>query len=100
VAGFHSTYAWQKARRVARIAARHTCERCGRFLPGKGELHVHHRKPVAKSIALAFEPLNFSVLCPPCHNIVEPRTGTPKLGCDIDGKPLSDDHPWFLLGDD
>jgi 5-methylcytosine-specific restriction endonuclease McrA len=72
---FHGTAVWKRARRVARIEARHTCARCGAFLPGKGELHVHHRKPVAKSMALALEPLNFEVLCPGCHNAIEPRTG-------------------------
>ena len=93
---FHGSYAWKKLRRIAKIQARHTCERCGAFLPGKGELHVHHRKPVDTAPALGLEPLNFEVLCPACHNIVEPRTGEsrPASGCDVDGNPLAPDHPW------
>ena len=86
---FHSTSRWQKARRVARIEAGYTCTRCNAFLPGKGELHVHHRK-------LALEPLNLMPVCPGCHNAIEPRSGTPhiKSGCDELGNPLSPDHPW------
>jgi len=94
---FHGTAIWKRTRRVARIEAAHRCQRCGRFLPGKGELHVHHRKPVERAPALALEPLNFMVVCPPCHNIIEPRSGAPpRLGCDIDGNPLSEHHPWNL----
>ena len=95
MSSFHSTYAWKKTRRIARIEAQHTCARCNAFLPGKGELHVHHKKPVERAPALGFEPLNFMVVCPGCHNREEPRTGTPKLGCDELGMPLSEDHPWF-----
>jgi hypothetical protein len=95
MASFHSTYAWKRTRRIAKIQARHTCARCRAFLPGKGQLHVHHRKPVTKSLALALEPLNFEVVCPACHNSIEPRSGTPKLGCDLDGNPSSPEHPWF-----
>lgn len=95
-AEFHSSGAWKRTRRVARMAAGYQCARCGRVLLGKGELHVHHRKPVKRAPALAFEPQNFTVLCVECHNIVEPRTGSPKpeRGCDANGAPLADDHPW------
>ena len=94
---FHSTAIWQRTRRVAKITAGYTCTRCHAFLLGKGELHVHHRKPVAKSMALALEPLNFQVVCPGCHNAIEPRSGTPRTrsACDEFGNPLSPDHPWF-----
>jgi hypothetical protein len=59
-------------------------------------LHVHHRKPVAKSMALALEPLNLMPVYPQCHNLIEPRTGSPRIksGCDEAGNPLSPDHPW------
>ncbi|NOJ50438.1 HNH endonuclease signature motif containing protein [Bradyrhizobium archetypum] len=51
------------------------------------ELHVHHRKPVATAMAL--EPANLQVVCPECHNIIEPRTGSRrKLGCDELGPPV------------
>ena len=95
---FHGSSEWKHARRVARITANYTCARCGAYLPGKGKLHVHHRKPVAKSMALALEPLNFQVLCPECHNIVEPRSSSPRIksACDVDGRPLDPSHPWNL----
>jgi 5-methylcytosine-specific restriction endonuclease McrA len=94
---FHGTAVWKRARRIAKIEAKHTCARCHAFLPGKGELHVHHKKPVTKAMALALEPLNFQVLCPECHNIVEPRSGTPRIksGCDEQGRPTDPSHPWF-----
>jgi 5-methylcytosine-specific restriction endonuclease McrA len=93
---FHGSSEWKRARRIARIEANYTCVRCHAFLPGKGELHVHHKKPVVKAMALALEPLNFMVLCPECHNIVEPRTGSRiKSGCDELGRPLDPSHPWF-----
>jgi hypothetical protein len=93
---FHSTAVWQRTRRIAKITAAYTCARCNAFLPGKGELHVHHRKPVSKSMALALEPLNLMPVCPGCHNIIEPRAGSPRVksGCDELGHPLSADHPW------
>jgi 5-methylcytosine-specific restriction endonuclease McrA len=92
---FHSTARWQKARRVAKIEAKYTCARCNAFLPGKGELHVHHRKPVAKSMALALEPLNLMPVCPQCHNVIEPRTGSRRQsGCDEQGRPTDPQHPW------
>jgi 5-methylcytosine-specific restriction protein A len=95
---FHGSFAWKRARRIAKLQASYQCERCGRVFPGKGELHVHHRKPVKRAPALSFEPANFMVLCAECHNIVEPRTGVPRLGCDIDGTPLSPEHPWNKAG--
>ena len=96
MASFHGTLEWKRARRVARIAAKHTCARCHAYLPGPGQLHVHHRKPLSRTMALALEPLNFEVLCGPCHNIVEPRSGVARLksGCDEQGKPTNPEHPW------
>ena len=53
------------------------CQRCGEFLPGKGGLHCHHRKPVADNPAVALEPLNYLLACP-LATTLEPRTGTPR----------------------
>jgi 5-methylcytosine-specific restriction endonuclease McrA len=93
---FHSSRAWKNARQLAKRAVGYRCQRCDRFLPGKGELHCHHRKPVAGNPGVALEPLNYRVLCPACHNIEEPRTGERhiKSGCDVTGQPLSPSHPW------
>src|SRR5262245_5523634 len=92
---FHGTYPWKRARRLAKLKAGFTCERCGTFLPGKGELHVHHRLPVADFPGVQLEPLNFQVVCAPCHNAIEPRTGErPHASCDTDGNPTDPRHPW------
>ena len=92
---FHGSYAWKKARRVARTMAAHYCQRCGAFLPEPGALHVHHRKRVKHARALALEPLNFMVVCAECHNRLEPRTGSRiARGCNVTGQPLDPLHPW------
>jgi len=96
---FHGSYRWKKARKIARITAAQHCQRCGAFLPEPGALHVHHRKPVKHAPALGLEPLNFMVVCGPCHNILEPRTGTPRFGCDVTGQPLDPRHPWNTCRD-
>src|SRR5262245_59578338 len=94
---FHGTYPWKKARRLAKLKAGFTCQRCGRFLPEPGGLHVHHRKPVESAPALGLEPLTFMVLCPACHNAIEPRIGERlHQGCDIDGNPTDARHPWNI----
>ena len=91
--GFHGRYAWKKLRRVARLQAGFRCSQCGRLEPHG--LHVHHVKPVATSPAVALEPLNLQVLCGPCHNALEPRSGSRGLAaCSIDGVPLDPRHPW------
>jgi predicted kinase len=93
MAKFHGTYAWKKARRIARIEASHCCSRCGKHMPIG--LHVHHQIPVSKTLAVAFEPLNLSTACPECHNRIEPRVSNatqranrtrpilPKPGCRV-----------------
>ena len=94
---FHSTRAWKKARRIAKIEAKHTCQRCGRFAPEPNGLHVHHRKAYRLAPALAFEPANLATVCPQCHNQLEPRSGGPPRllsGCDPDGRQLDPLHPW------
>ena len=93
---FHGTRAWKTARQLAKRTADYRCQRCGEFLPGKGKLHVHHKMPVTNHPAVVLEPLNFMVLCPACHNIEEPRTGTPHPmpGCDVTGQPTDPNHPW------
>ena len=68
---FHGTRAWKTARQLAKRAADYRCQRCGEFLPGKGELHVHHKMPVAEHPAVALEPLNYlgALPCMPQHRL-------------------------------
>ena len=93
---FYGRYPWKKLRRVVRLAAGFKCSVCGELTPKN--LHVHHRKPLKRAPALAYEPLNLMTLCTQCHNETEPRNGTPQRGCDVDGNPLSEQHPWNRAG--
>src|SRR5262245_33398930 len=89
---FYGRYPWKRTRRLARMAAGFRCNQCGELtLTG---LHVHHLKALKRAPALAHEPLNLMPLCGTCHNLEEPRQGKPQRGCDIEGNPLSPDHPW------
>ena len=91
---FHGTYAWKRLRRIARIKANHTCQRCGRILIAG--LHVHHVKALSRAPALRLEPLNLATVCPECHNAIEPRHGAVRLGgCNQRGEPTDPRHPWF-----
>ena len=48
-----------------------------------------------ESMALALEPLNLMPVCPQCHNVIEPRTGSRRQsGCDEQGRPTDPQHPW------
>ena len=93
---FYGRYEWKRTRRQVRLAAGFKCSMCGELTP-QG-LHVHHRKPLKRAAALAYEPLNLMTLCNACHNREEPRNGMPQRGCDIDGNPLSPLHPWNVGG--
>src|SRR5262245_50278619 len=97
---FHWSRAWKRLRRVTKIEAGFKCEECGRFLPEKHGLHVHHRKPVTQAPALGLEPLNLMTLCPGCHSRLEPRgaTLTRRFACNDDGTPTDPDHPWNVGG--
>jgi 5-methylcytosine-specific restriction endonuclease McrA len=91
---FHSSRQWKRTRAIARHSANFTCERCGAYLPGKGELHIHHKMKVRDHPAVALEWANFQCLCAACHDAIEPRAGgPPRSGCDERGWPLGD-HPW------
>jgi hypothetical protein len=89
---FYGRYPWKRTRRQVRLAAGFKCSVCGELTPHG--LHVHHRKPLKRAAALAYEPQNLMTLCTQCHNAIEPRNGMPQHGCDIDGNPLSEMHPW------
>lgn len=73
---FYKTKAWE----IARLQCLHDygwrCSNCEKSLVGLGRgAHVHHRKELNRSPALATEPLNLLPLCRSCHNKLEPRTG-------------------------
>ena len=54
---------WPGLRRAALDAAGWRCEKCGRA----GRLEAHHKEPIFRRPALAFDINNIWVLCRPCH---------------------------------
>jgi hypothetical protein len=94
---FYKTPAWRRARRQALHDAGHKCGRCGASLVGMGrKAHVHHLKPYRVAPALGIEPLNLVPLCIGCHDSIHHEMNR-KPQCGVDGRPLTDDHPWFAL---
>jgi len=94
---FYKGRAWQHARRQALHDANYRCVRCDTTLVGKGRAaHVHHRKAYAKAPALGIEPLNLQPLCRSCHNAAHAELKRPRARCDEDGRPIDQDHPWFV----
>ena len=94
---------WKVSRKMAMMRAEYTCEHpgCDEALIGPGCCHVHHRKPLRQSMALAYEPLNHQALCVPHHTAETNREiaqarGKAKRGCDVDGWPTDPNHPWLL----
>ena len=60
--GFYSTPAWREFRRKILNERGWKCEQCG----SRGELHVHHVKPVANDGSV-FDSNNLLVSCRSCH---------------------------------
>ena len=93
---------WKVSRRQAMAAAQYACQHpgCTAALIEPGSCHVHHVKRLQAAWSLAFEPLNHAALCVTHHSIETNREiarskGKPeRSGCDIEGRPLSKDHPW------
>ena len=95
---FYGRFEWKRTRRQVRLAAGFKCSMCGELSP-QG-LHVHHRKPLNARLLWRLRTVEPDTLCTavPQH-AEEPRNGTPQRGCDIDGNPLSEMHPWNVGGD-
>lgn len=55
------------------LAARPMCERCAEQGVRRAGSHVHHVVPRKVAPCRAMDPLNVTVLCGPCHNVIEPR---------------------------
>ena len=89
---FYGSARWRSLR--DRFRRTHPLCRCGR--PGK---IVDHVKPRSERPDLALEWSNLETLCAQCHG---EKSGADKrgevfqvrYGCDVDGNPLSADHPW------
>ena len=72
---FYGRRAWQRLREQVLHDANYQCAGCGVSLIGKGrKAHVHHRKALNSTPALALEPQNLQALCVRCHNTIEPRS--------------------------
>ena len=93
---FYKSRDWQIARRQALHDSGYRCARCGTSLVGIGRAaHVHHRKELKRTPALATEPLNLKPLCVGCHNAEHANMKRPRSACDIDGNPIDASHPWL-----
>lgn len=60
----YRTRSWAHARRLALVAARYRCQRCGRA----GVLEVHHRRPLADG-GEAYALRNLEAVCRRCHQV-------------------------------
>ena len=86
---FYNTRAWRdRTRRRIMLETNFPCADCGVQLP-RG-MNLHHRKELKRAPALGHEPMNLMPLCVSCHN----RAHGKQMGCDVDGNPIGDDHPW------
>jgi 5-methylcytosine-specific restriction endonuclease McrA len=95
---FYDKRIWRnRVRKQALFDGGYQCDRCGVSLIGKGKGSVHHVKAISTAGVLGFEPLNLKPLCRSCHTAThnELKSGRIRSGCDADGYPLSEDHPWY-----
>ncbi|APU89021.1 putative HNH endonuclease [Virus Rctr197k] len=57
---------WQRAQRENLFARSPTCRECNKHMP-LVDLEIHHIEEVHKTPERAFDPLNVTLLCEPCH---------------------------------
>ena len=99
----YSTAAWQRLR-LAKLAREPLCEDCeaiGKITPASHVDHVH----AISDGGHAFPALDeLSSKCLPCHSAKTARgaeagavrTTKPRKGCDANGNPLDQAHPWAI----
>lgn len=96
----YNTARWQKLRKL-KLSAQPLCEGCRphRMTPANTVDHIH---PISDG-GSAFPGLDgLRSLCPSCHSAKTARgveagaikTSKPRKGCDANGNPLDDAHPW------
>ncbi len=67
---FYNSSAWQSVRSFVYERERGLCQRCKKFVFGRGA-HVHHVIPISIDETLKLEVNNLRLLCPKCHIIEE-----------------------------
>ena len=102
----YSTAQWQRLRKV-KLSASPLCEDCstiGRHTPASHVDHVH----AISDGGPPFPNLNgLRALCPSCHSAKTARgaeagavrSKKPRRGCDADGNPLDQNHPWQSIAE-
>lgn len=92
---------WKRLR-LAKLRAVPLCEDCRQVGVVRAATVVDHVRPVRLG-GEAFPPLSgLRSLCKPCHDAKTVRgaeagavrTTKPRRGCDADGRPLDERHPW------
>ncbi len=99
----YTTARWQRLR-LAKLADRPTCEVCARRGKTVPATHVDHRLAI-RSGGEIFPPLDgLMSMCASCHSVKTNARDNPYAfgdrervafkGCDIDGNPIDDAHPF------
>lgn len=96
----YTTAQWQRLRK-RKLSDEPLCEVCcrlGRIIPAS---HVDHRVAIAKGGAPFPELSGLQALCASCHSRKTNAEDNPHAfgfgpakGCDLNGDPLDDNHPW------
>jgi 5-methylcytosine-specific restriction protein A len=95
---YHAWYSspeWQAARR-AQLDKAPFCERHAM----RGEVveadTVNHRTPHRGDWRLFIDPANHESVCKACHDglIQREEARGYRIGCDADGRPIDESHPW------
>jgi len=86
---------WQKLR-AEQLRQEPLCRYCKQMGRVVAADTVDHITPHRGDEALAFDPDNLQSLCKPCHDVHADAKDRGKVmaGCDADGYPIADDHPW------
>ena len=95
---WHKLYklaAWKRAR-LAQLRKQPLCELCLQRGITRAADTVNHRTPHKGSMTLFLDPENLQSVDAACHNgAVQSYERTGRMrGCDVNGLPLDDRHPW------
>ncbi|WP_343343393.1 HNH endonuclease signature motif containing protein [Sphingomicrobium sp. XHP0239] len=97
----YNTAQWQRLRKL-KLSQQPLCEDCKAISIMRPAKHVDHVHAISDG-GPAFPALDgLRCLCPSCHSAKTARgaeagavrSDKPRRGCDADGNPLDERHPW------